>query len=51
MSAPAVTERLDAEKPVALSLIALCHFISGERIYDIVDTLLATLVPGSFLVL
>lgn len=48
---PAVQEALDFREPVALSLIALCHFVPGERIYDILDTLLAPLAPGSFLVM
>ncbi|MEU1982308.1 SAM-dependent methyltransferase [Nocardia sp. NPDC019395] len=51
LSDPAVRETLDFDKPVALSLIALCHFVPGERIYDIVDTLLAPLPSGSYLVM
>ena len=46
-----VRETLDFDRPVALSLIALCHFVPGERIYDIIDTLLEPLAPGSFLVM
>ncbi|MFI5783835.1 SAM-dependent methyltransferase [Nocardia sp. NPDC051570] len=48
---PAVQQTLDFGKPVALSLIALCHFVPGERIYDIIDTLLEPLAPGSYLVM
>ncbi|GGK97124.1 SAM-dependent methyltransferase [Nocardia jinanensis] len=51
LSAPAVRETLDFAEPVALSLIALCHFVPGDRIYDIVDTLLAPLPSGSYLVM
>jgi len=43
---------LDFDRPVALSLIALMHFIPGEREpYDIVSTLLEALPSGSYLVL
>ncbi len=48
---PAVRQTLDFGKPVALSLIALCHFVPGEQIYDIIDTLLAPLPSGSYLVM
>lgn len=48
---PAVRQTLDFGEPVALSLIALCHFVPGERVYDIIDTLLAPLGSGSFLVM
>lgn len=51
LSAAAVRETLDFDRPVALSLIALCHFVPGDRIYDIVDTLLAPLPSGSYLVM
>lgn len=47
----AVRETLDFDRPVALSLIALCHFVPGDRIYGIVDTLLAPLPSGSYLVM
>ncbi|WP_216901640.1 SAM-dependent methyltransferase [Nocardia alni] len=46
-----VRETLDFAEPVALSLIAIGHFVPGERIYEIVDTLLAPLARGSFLVM
>lgn len=43
---------LDFDKPVALSLIALLHFISDEfRPYELVGQLLAPLAEGSHLVL
>ncbi|PWI14021.1 methyltransferase [Streptomyces sp. Act143] len=43
---------IDFERPVALSLIALMHFIADEDgAYDIVDTLVGALAPGSCLVL
>ncbi|MGW5384564.1 SAM-dependent methyltransferase [Nocardia sp. NPDC003963] len=51
LSASAVRETLDFGEPVALSLIALCHFVPGDRIYEIVDTLLAALPSGSYLVM
>lgn len=51
LSEPTVTETLDFDKPVALSLVALCHFVPGDRIYDIVDSLLAPLASGSYLVM
>jgi hypothetical protein len=51
LSAPEVEATLDFSKPVALSLIALCHFVPGDEVYDIIDTLLAPLAPGSFLVM
>ncbi|GAA5061641.1 SAM-dependent methyltransferase [Nocardia callitridis] len=44
-------ETLDLSKPVSLSIIALAHFITGERVYDIVRTLLEPLAPGSHLVM
>lgn len=48
---PAVRATLDFTEPIALSLVALCHFVPGDRIYDIVDTLLAALPSGSFLIM
>lgn len=44
-------ETLDLDRPVALSLVAVLHFLSDEQDpYGIVDTLLDALVPGSVLV-
>ncbi|WP_227981575.1 SAM-dependent methyltransferase [Nocardia spumae] len=51
LAAPEVEQTLDFSSPVALSLVALCHFIPGDRVYDIIDTLLAPLAAGSFLVM
>ncbi|MEU9287696.1 SAM-dependent methyltransferase [Streptomyces sp. NPDC048275] len=43
---------IDFDRPVALSLIALMHFIAEEDgAYDLVDTLVDALAPGSCLVL
>jgi O-methyltransferase involved in polyketide biosynthesis len=43
---------LDFERPVAVSLIALLHFIADEDgAHDLVDTLVGALAPGSALVL
>lgn len=43
---------LDFGQPVALSLIALMHFIADEDgAYDLVGTLVDVLAPGSYLVL
>ncbi|WP_181794833.1 SAM-dependent methyltransferase [Streptomyces sp. WELS2] len=45
-------EILDFEQPIALSLVALLHFVSDEfRPYDLVSELMAPLPSGSFLVL
>jgi hypothetical protein len=51
LGAPEFKETLDLSKPVALSLIALLHFIPDEKdAYDIVDRLLSVLPSGSALV-
>ncbi|MEU9211111.1 SAM-dependent methyltransferase [Streptomyces sp. NPDC048415] len=43
---------LDFDRPMALSLIALMHFIADESgAYELVETLVDALAPGSFLVL
>ncbi|MPY34327.1 SAM-dependent methyltransferase [Streptomyces adustus] len=43
---------LDLDRPVALSVIALVHFIADDDgAYDLVDTLVGALAPGSCLVL
>ncbi|MFF1293491.1 MULTISPECIES: SAM-dependent methyltransferase [unclassified Streptomyces] len=43
---------LDFDRPIALSLIALMHFVADEDgAYDLVDTLVGALAPGSALVL
>ncbi|WP_169813390.1 SAM-dependent methyltransferase [Nocardia vaccinii] len=51
LGAPEVRQTLNFDEPVALSLIALCHFVPGERIYEIVEALLAPLASGSYLVM
>jgi hypothetical protein len=43
---------LDFDRPIALSLIALMHFIADEAgAYEVVDTLVDALAPGSCLVM
>jgi O-methyltransferase involved in polyketide biosynthesis len=45
-------EHLDFERPVALSLLALFHFLpDDEDPYGVVSTLVKALPPGSFLLL
>ncbi|HLS79360.1 MAG TPA: SAM-dependent methyltransferase [Nocardia sp.] len=51
LDAPQLRDTLDFSQPVALSVIALAHFVTGERIYDIIATLLEPLAPGSHLVM
>lgn len=52
LDSPRLREIIDLERPVALSLVALLHFVPDEnRPYDIVRGLLEQLAPGSFLVL
>jgi hypothetical protein len=49
---PDLRATLDLDRPVALSLNAVLHFISEQAaVYEIVDTLKAALAPGSALVL
>lgn len=51
LKAPELRETLDLEQPVALSLIALLHFITDERgAYEIVGSLMDALPSGSYLV-
>src|SRR5690606_20525163 len=40
LGAAPLRETLDLSQPVALSVIALAHFVPGERIYDVIATLL-----------
>jgi O-methyltransferase involved in polyketide biosynthesis len=47
----AARRTLDLDRPVALVLAAVLHFIEDEAAYPIVEQLLAALAPGSFLVL
>ncbi|HET6634997.1 MAG TPA: SAM-dependent methyltransferase [Streptomyces sp.] len=52
LSAPELAETLDMSKPVAVSLVALLHFVSDKhRPYDVIEQLVAALAPGSALVL
>lgn len=45
-------EALDFDRPIALMLIAVLHFIDEEQDpYGIVKTLLDALAPGSFLIM
>jgi SAM-dependent methyltransferase len=47
-----VRETLDLDRPVALSLLALLHFVPDEHNpHEIVRSMLGRLAPGSFLVL
>ncbi|OAA26340.1 S-adenosyl methyltransferase, partial [Frankia sp. EI5c] len=47
-----LTSTFDLSQPVALSLIALVHFIPDEKIIqDVIDTLMAPLASGSILAL
>ncbi|WP_314174121.1 SAM-dependent methyltransferase [Streptomyces winkii] len=51
LAARELRETLDMDRPVALSLVALLHFITDERgAYDIVRTLMDALPSGSYLV-
>jgi hypothetical protein len=51
LAARELRDTLDLSKPVAFSMIALAHFISGETPYEIVDTVLEQLPSGSYLVM
>jgi O-methyltransferase involved in polyketide biosynthesis len=42
---------IDFAQPVAVLLCAVLHFLPDDVAYDVVDRLVAALVPGSFLVL
>lgn len=48
LDAPELAATLDLSQPVAVSLMALLHFVPGD-VYEIVDTLMAPLAPGSYL--
>ncbi|MGZ2357759.1 SAM-dependent methyltransferase [Streptomyces sp. 372A] len=47
----AARRTLDLDRPVALVLAAVTHFIEDETAYPVVKRLMDALVPGSFLVL
>jgi hypothetical protein len=50
LASPALHEVIDLRRPVALSLIALLHFVVDDsEAQHIVDTLVAALAPGSYL--
>jgi SAM-dependent methyltransferase len=52
LSDPALTDTLDLGRPVALSLLAVLHFLSDDSgPYELVETLLDALAPGSFLLI
>ncbi|AXK31315.1 SAM-dependent methyltransferase [Streptomyces armeniacus] len=52
LSAPELREALDLNEPVALSLMALLHFITDEeRPYELVEALVSALPSGSYLML
>jgi S-adenosyl methyltransferase len=52
LNAPELTGTLDMTQPVALSLVALLHFVSDARKpYEVVARLVDALAPGSALVL
>ncbi|RAJ68955.1 S-adenosyl methyltransferase [Streptomyces sp. Amel2xB2] len=52
LGSPQLRETLDLDRPVALSLIALLHFITDERgAYETVRALMDALPSGSYLVL
>ena len=42
---------IDLDRPVALSVNSLVHFIPGQDAYDLVTALMARLAPGSLLIL
>ncbi|MBF6169773.1 SAM-dependent methyltransferase [Streptomyces gardneri] len=48
LAAPQLQATLDLSQPVAVSLMAVLHFVPGD-VYDVVNTLMASLVPGSYL--
>jgi hypothetical protein len=52
LDSPRLREVIDLDKPVALSLVALLHFVPDDcGPYEIVGGLLEQLAPGSFLTL
>ncbi|WP_239004079.1 SAM-dependent methyltransferase [Nocardia panacis] len=48
LAAPELLATLDLSQPVAVSLMALLHFVPGD-VYEVVRTLMEPLVPGSYL--
>jgi hypothetical protein len=51
LAAPELLDTLDLSRPVALSLIAILHFVEGDAPYAIVRRLVDALPAGSHLVL
>ena len=51
LTAPQVRETLDLDRPVALSLLALLHFLDDTAAAELVGTLTAAVPPDSYLVL
>jgi S-adenosyl methyltransferase len=52
LDAPELGRTLDLESPVAVSLIAVLHFLNDDQDpYQVVKTLMDAFVPGSFLLL
>lgn len=50
LRAPELTETLDLDRPVALSIIAVLQFVLDDhKAYDLVNRYLELLAPGSFL--
>lgn len=51
LDAPELRRTLDLESPVAVSLLAVLHFLNDEQDpYQVVKTLMDAFVPGSFLI-
>jgi O-methyltransferase involved in polyketide biosynthesis len=52
LDSPQLRDTLDFDRPIALCLIAILHFITDEdEVRDIIDRLMAPLPPGSVLAL
>ncbi|OKJ02990.1 SAM-dependent methyltransferase [Kitasatospora sp. CB01950] len=50
----AAAQTLDLERPIALSMVAVLHFIAdrpGQNAADVVDAFISHLAPGSYLVI
>ncbi|MBU3064635.1 SAM-dependent methyltransferase [Nocardia sp. NEAU-G5] len=51
LDAAELRDTLDFSEPIALSMIALLHFVTDEHAYPAVRTLVDALPPGSYLIL
>ena len=52
LDSPVLNDVLDLSQPVALSMIAVLHFLADDAApHDVVSTLTAALAPGSYLVM